>query len=272
MRRHASTVVRQAMFIRVAGAQVALGKRDYLSAIEDARKLVKTAAEHGARIVCLPEHWLLEYREHGSRATEQLCTAARESGIFVISGANYMPDATPTYTGLRIRSVLISPDGRRLGQQDKVHLYGNEKTVAEPGEQYNVFQTTLGRIGILICYDNMFPEAARTLALKGADLLFVPSKIGRDALDPWIMYLRTRALENRIPIVAPNVFRPPRYVGGSAIVDVEPQGEGKVVVPRIVSFAKSGEQVLVADVDVDRARELRKERFLDRRPTAYFGH
>ena len=260
------------MQLRVSAAQVALGQRDYGVALEKAEKLVKTAGEQGARIVCFPEHWLLEYREHGQRAIDQLCDAAREARTFVITGANYMPDAAPKSTELRVRSVLIGPDGHLIGQQDKVHLFQSEKKVAKPGEHYNVFQTTLGKIGILICYDAMFPEAARTLALKGADLLFVPSRIGGAALDPWILYLRTRSLENRVPIIAPNVFRPPRYVGGSLIVDLDRQRDTNVVLPKVVASAKSGERLILADVNVELARGLRKERFLDRRPTAYFGH
>jgi len=258
--------------LRVSAAQLALGQGDYGRAVENAEKLVKKAGEQGARIVCFPEHWLLEYLEHGQRAIDRLCDAAREAGTFVITGANYMPNAAPESTELRIRSVLIGPDGHRIGQQDKVHLYGSEKMVAKPGEHYNVFQTALGKIGILICYDAMFPEAARTLALKGADLLFVPSRIAGAGLDPWILYLRTRSLENRIPIIAPNVFRPPRYIGGSVVVDLDQQRGTNVVLPKVVASAKSGEQLILADVNVELARELRKDRFLDRRPTAYFWH
>jgi predicted amidohydrolase len=258
--------------IRVAAVQFALARQSYREAIEGAQMLVKAAAEQGAKIVCFPEHWLLQYREQGHFAVEQLCNAALNSKIFVITGANYTPNATPTSPELRIRSIVIGPDGKRLGQQDKVHLYQSEKKVATPGSQYNVFQSVFGRFGILICNDGMFPEAARTLALKGADLIFVPSRIGHAALDPWVLYLRTRALENRMPIIAPNVFRPPRYIGGTVIVDLIPQGESKVVLPKIVASAGSGEKIIVADVDVERARELRRERLLDRQPTAYFGH
>jgi len=258
--------------IRVAAVQFALGKKSYQAAIEAAQTLVKSAAEQGAEIVCFPEHWLLEYQEQGHKAIDQLCSAAREAKIFVITGANYTPNATPTSPELRVRSMVIGPDSKRLGQQDKVHLYQSEKKVASPGTQFNVFQSAFGRFGILICYDGMFPEAARTLALKGADLIFVPSRIGYAALDPWILYLRTRALENRIPIIAPNVFWPPRYVGGTVIVDLIQQGNSRAVLPRIVASAGSGEKIVVANVDVERARGLRRERFLDRHPTAYFGH
>jgi len=257
---------------RVAAIQFGLGKQNYSQAVESAERLVKTAANQGAKIVCFPEHWLLEYREHGHLATERLSKAARDSSIFVITGANYMPNVIPTSPELRVRSLVIDSQGTVLGQQDKVHLYKNEKKVATPGSQYEVIQTPFGRIGILICYDCMFPEAARTLALKGADLIFAPSRIGYAALDPWILYLRARALENRVPIVAPNVFRPPRYAGGSVIVDLTEESDSKVVVGKLQASAGSGEKVIVADVDVERARELRRERFLDRQPTAYFGH
>jgi predicted amidohydrolase len=256
----------------VAAVQFQLGKQSYREAIESAQRLVKAAAERRAEIVCFPEHWLLEYREQGHLAIEQLCKVANDARISVVTGANYTPKLTPASPELRVRSLVIGPDGRRLGQQDKVHLYQSEKKVATPGSLYDVFQLALGRIGIMICYDAMFPEAARTLALKGADLIFVPSRIGYAALNPWILYLRTRAMENRIPIIAPNVFRPPRYVGGTVIVDVISQAEGRAVTPKIVAFAGSGEGVAVADVDIERARELRRERFLDRHPIAYFGH
>jgi len=258
--------------VRVAAVQFALGKQNYDEAIESAQIFVKAAAEQGAKLVCFPEHWLLQYREQRYSAIDQLCNAARDARIFIVTGANYTPNAIPASPELRIRTLLIDPDGKRLGHQDKVHLYQSEKKVATPGNEYHVFQSVFGRIGILACYDCMFPEAARTLALKGADLIFVPSRIGHTALDPWILYLRTRAMENRIPIIAANVFRPPRYIGGTVIVDLIPQRDGKAVLPKIVASAGSGEKLVVADVDVERARELRRERFLDRRPTAYFGH
>ena len=258
------------MSVRVAAVQFGIGKHDYREANETAEALVRAAALQGARVVCFPEHWLLEYREHGHLTIEQLSKAARDSKIIVITGANYMPNATPASPELRVRCLVIDEEGKQLGQQDKVHLYQSEKKVAAPGGQYDVFQSAYGKIGILVCYDCMFPETARTLALKGADMLFVPSRITCAALDPWMLYLRTRAMENRIPIIAPNVFRPPQYVGGTVIVDLMPSG--KVVVPKIVGSAGSGEKVLVADVHVERAKELRRERLLDRQPTAYFGN
>ena len=92
--------LRPEMPIRVSAAQLELGWGDYRMAVENAAKLVRKASEQGAGIVCFPEHWLLEYREHGQRALEQLCDAARETKTFVITGANYMPDEAPKSTEL----------------------------------------------------------------------------------------------------------------------------------------------------------------------------
>jgi predicted amidohydrolase len=165
--------------------------------------------------------------------------------------------------------MVIGPDGQIAGHQDKVHLFRDERKLATPAGGYSAFETAVGKIGITICYDNVFPEACRTLVLKGADLVFVPSRIALEGLDPWILYLRTRALENRIPVVAPNIFDSPRYVGGSVIIDLEVNPASRVVVPKIVASAGSGEKVIIADVDIEKARELRKERLSERRTSAY---
>jgi len=257
------------MLIRVAAAQVALGRGSYNKALEGAKRLIEQAAKMSCQIVCLPEHWLLEYREEGYDAFHELAKTARDQHIFVITGANYVRVNPTNPSELRIRCTLIGPDGSFVGHQDKIHLFRGEKDVAFPGEVFEVLTTPLGKIGITICYDNVFPEAARSLALKGADLLFVPSRIVSEGTDPWILYLRTRALENRIPVVAPNVFHPPHYVGGSVIIDLNSLNRGGVVTPKVVASAGAGEALITADVDVDRARELRKERLADRRSGAY---
>ena len=256
------------MPVRVAAAQLALGRGSYSKSVEHALSLIEQAAELDAQIVCLPEHWLLEYPEQGDGGIQKIVGISKSKHVFVVTGANY----TPIENGeRRIRSYLIGPEGQVMGHQDKIHLFRGEKNAAKPGDSYEIFETALGKIGILVCYDNVFPEAARTLVLKGADVLFVPSRIISEGVDPWILYLRTRTLENRVPVVAPNIFDPPRYLGGSVIVDLVVNNSVNVVFPRIAASARSGECVIYADIDIDRARELRKERLSDRRPSAYTG-
>jgi predicted amidohydrolase len=253
------------MHCRVAAVQISLGKDSLQRAIEDAKNLIQKAAKSGAQIVCLPEHWLLEYWKDANGAVDKIAEAARTEHVFLITGANY----TRSGSNVHIRSLLIDPNGNIVGSQDKIHLFRDEGTVAAPGESYETFQTPFGKVGITVCYDNVFPEAARTLALRGADLLFVPSRIISEGLDPWLLYLRTRALENRIPIIAPNVFDPPRYLGGSVIIDLKQSDGNPVVLPRVVASAGSGETVIVADVDIENARILRSKRLSERMPSTY---
>jgi predicted amidohydrolase len=253
------------MQCRVAAAQISLGKGSYEKAIESAGNLIHQSSKSNAQIVCLPEHWLLEFWKKANDVVDRIAEAARTEHIFVVTGANYISSHAST----RIRSALIDSTGRVVGWQDKVHLFRDERTVAVPGEKYEILQTPFGNVGITICYDNVFPEAARTLALHGADMLFVPSRIISEGFDPWLLYLRTRALENRIPVIAPNVFDPPRYLGGSVIIDLKKSKSSPVVLPRIVASAGREETVIVADINLDRARGLRSQRLSERIASAY---
>ena len=254
------------MHLSVAAAQLALGKGSYDRTISDACLAVSTAAQNGAEIVCLPEHWLLEYRDRIGEAIEELSRAARENKIFIVTGANYITlDTGQT----RVRSQLIDSKGTVRGIQDKVHLFLGEKKSATSGDTFQLFETEFARIGITICYDNTFPEASRTLALKNADLLFVPSRIVAQGMEPWLLYLKTRAIENRLPIIAPNITYPPTYIGGSIIIDLEVDPSTNIVSPKIIASAKDEEKVVLADVDVEQARELRKEKLAERLPSAY---
>ena len=254
------------MHLSVAAAQLALGKSSYDRAISDACLAVSTAAQNEAEIVCLPEHWLLEYRDRIGEAIEELSRAARENKIFIVTGANYITlDTGQT----RVRSQLIDSTGTVRGIQDKVHLFLGEKQSATSGDAFQLFEIEFARIGITICYDNTFPESSRTLALKNVDLLFVPSRIVAQGMEPWLLYLKTRALENRLPIIAPNVTYPPTYIGGSVVIDLEVDPSTNIVSPKIIASAKDEEKVVLADVDVEQARELRKEKLAERLPSAY---
>jgi predicted amidohydrolase len=191
---------------------------------------------------------------------------AKDERVFLITGANYLQ----TDGGVRIRSTLFDPEGRTVGWQDKVHLFHEERNLAVAGREYGLLETALGKVGITVCYDNVFPEAARSLALRGADMLFVPSRITSEGLDPWLLYLKTRALENRIPIIAPNIFASPKYPGGSVIIDLKQTTHASpVILPEIIASAGAGEKVIVAEINIDQARHLRLKRLAERMPEAY---
>jgi predicted amidohydrolase len=252
---------------RVAAGQLSLRKGSYEKAIEDAQELIRKAAKAGAQIICLPEHWLLEYWKRATDTPERLAETAKAEHIFVITGANYTHDQT----SIRIRSTSIDSNGRVIGWQDKVHLFRDENKIALPGESYKLFATPFAKFGITICYDNVFPEAARTIALEGADLLFVPSRIITEGLNPWLLYLKTRALENRIPVIAPNVSDLPRYVGGTVIIDLEENKNSPVVLPKIIASSGTGEEVIIANINLEVTRKLRMNRLSERKPESYSG-
>jgi predicted amidohydrolase len=165
-------------------------------------------------------------------------------------------------------AVLLSPAGERLAVYRKVHLYdslgGTESRVIVPGtEQPPVVSTPLGRIGLQICYDIRFPEWSRILALKGAEIIVMPTSWVSGPLkeEHWVTLVRARAIENTCWILAADQIRSDR-VGRSLIVD-----------PMGVVVADGGEDpgLIVAEIDTDRVGRVREKllTLAHRRPDLY---
>jgi predicted amidohydrolase len=125
------------------------------------------------------------------------------------------------------------------------------------------------KIGVLVCYDVDFPEASRILTLRGADLLMCPSRIVRQGVEPWHQYVTIRSLENRIAVVAPNVYSPPLFTGHSLIVSLKEDPKMSISHPRMQVLKNQREGIIVEDIDLALHARLRKERFADRRPETY---
>lgn len=101
-------------------------------------------------------------------------------------------------------TCLISNKGNIVGNYRKVHLYGTEKDVFTSGEDFQVFETAIGRIGIMICDDLDFPESARILNLQDADIILSPTN-NMEPYQPYQdTYLKSRSMENELPIVLCN--------------------------------------------------------------------
>ncbi len=251
--------------VRVAAVQVRPA-RSVKETIFQGVRLAKTAADKEADIVCLPEHWLPEYViPTPMDPIPGFQALAEEYGIPFVVGAFF-----EKVSGIiRLSSPVVGPDGGVLGRQFKVHLFGREKMIAKPGSAYEVFRVNGYRIGVLVCYDVDFPEASRILTLKGADLLMCPSRIISRGTGPWQQYLTVRSLENRIPIVAPNVFAPPIFKGHSSIVSLGQDPRTKIALPRTKTILKKGPGVVMENLDLELHSRLRKARFADRRPETY---
>lgn len=93
--------------------------------------------------------------------------------------------------------VMIDRDGTPAGFQAKTHFFGGEEKMFAPGTSLRAFDTSFGRMGILVCYDGEFPETARSLALDGAKLICMCAANMSPYEDYHFLYMRTRAMENR---------------------------------------------------------------------------
>jgi len=236
--------------------------RTILNGVDLARK----AAEKGADIICLPEHWLPEKTIPTPLSPlRSLESLAVEYGVAIVGGAFYEKVNGKT----RLSSPVIANDGRLLGRQFKVHLFRSERKYAKPGSEYNIFQLNGYKIGVLVCYDVDFPEPSRIYALKGAELILCPSRIVKPGVEPWHQYVTVRCLENRIPIVAPNVFSPPWFTGHSMISSLQEDRRTKISHPRVSTISRESEGIAIQKIDLDFHNRLRKERFADRRPSTY---
>jgi deaminated glutathione amidase len=248
--------------------------------LEAAERLVRAAAADGAELVALPEKWNLlgpgEELLAGAEPLDGPSLAAargwaRELGVHLLAGS------VSERTGERAfnTSVLIGPDGEDLAVYRKIHLFDvdaggvayRESEHEQPGAE--LVSAPVGDlvVGLTICYDLRFPELYRILALRGAELLAVPSAFtSATGRDHWEVLLRARAIEDQAFVLAPNQVgtAPPQYDswGHSAIVD--PWG-------RLLAVGGDGEGFVAADLD---RAEL--ERVLEslpalahRRPGAY---
>ena len=111
----------------------------------------------------------------------------------------------------------------------------------------------------MICYDTVFPGVADTLTKKGAQILFSPSRIVKEGIEPWKMYVQVRSLENRIPIIAPNVSDI-KFGGNSLIIELVKKE--KIVKTKLTEL--NGESSESTCIEFSNYKEIRKHRLEDR--------
>jgi N-carbamoylputrescine amidase len=253
---------------------------------------IARAAQRGAQVVCLQELFRTTYfcqSEEPSHfdlaepvpgpTTEALSRAAARDGIVVI-GSVFERRAEGIFHNT---AVILGADGALLGMYRKMHIPDDplyyEKFYFTPGDLgFRSFTTRHGRVGVLVCWDQWFPEAARLAALSGAEILFYPTAIGwhpaeKDTLGPgqhdaWETIQRAHAIANGVFVAAVNrVGREGEleFWGGSFVSD--PFG---LVLARA---DHQDEELLIVECDLSRIAETRRNwPFLrDRRIDAYAG-
>jgi predicted amidohydrolase len=157
-----------------------------------------------------------------------LSAKARQYGMYVLAGI--VEQRGKYYFNT---AVIFDRSGQLIGRYDKAHLTFDElKKGISLGDSYPVFDLDFGRIGIHICYDEWFPEVARLIALKGAEILFLPVAGGKPIT--W----RTRALDNGIYFVSAGIHPPSMIIDSSGAIIAETHGEGIACADLNLDFRK----------------------------------
>lgn len=277
--------------MRVAAVQFAVGQ--HVSAnLASCLRMIDQAAAQGADLVVLPEFcnhlsWY-DDRDHARRMACRLgdefltavaARAARHGRYVKINVTLARDDGRTTGTNL-----LFDPSGALVGQSDKQTLMGSENDHLHRGSENGpVVPTTFGTVGMYACMEGVAPEVARGLALRGAEVLL--NSLNSFATDEASLHIPVRAAENRVWVVAANKVGPllpaDKLDVISAGLKVPPEwlhgaGESQIVAPDGTVVAKgprTGEAVVIADIDPAVARDKRRpdgtDRFTARRGPVY---
>ena len=259
--------------------------------IGTAERLIREAARLGAEVVVIPELFETPYfcatqnaafyelarPIEGNATIEHFRGLAAELGL-VIPISFYERSGLALYNAV----VLIDADGSVAGHYRKSHIPQSpgyeEKYYFSPGDTgFKAIRTAYGRAGLAICWDQWFPEAARCLALQGAEFLLYPTAIGSepkyadlDSMEHWRVVMQGHAGANMMPVVTAN------RVGVEAADGVEMTFYGSSFIADhtgrvLASAGRANEQLILATCDLEECRRFREMWgcFRDRRPDLY---
>lgn len=295
MSRHPEHFHSQARPVSVAAVQMACDW-DCEGNIARAEKLVREAAARGAQIILLPElfetpyfcieqdvrHLALACPVTESRAVRHFIGIARELGV--VLPVSFFERAGQAYFN---SIAILDADGSNLGIYRKSHIPNGpgyqEKSYFSPGDTgFRVWNTRFARIGVGICWDQWFPETARVLALKGAELLFFPTAIGSEpppalpvnSREHWQRTQQGHAAANLTPLIASNRYGLERslqdpqglfisFYGSSFIADATGA--------KVAEAPEQGDAVLTHTFDLTAVAQQRDNWFVfrDRRADLY---
>src|SRR5213595_2533880 len=258
---------------------------------------IREAAKGGAQIVCLPELFRSQYfcqtedhknfalaEEVPGRSTSVLGDVARELGVVIVASLFEKRSAGVYHN----TAVIIDANGKLLGKYRKMHIPDDplyhEKFYFTPGDLgFQAWKTAQGKIGVCICWDQWYPEAARLTALRGAEIIFYPTAIGWHPKEKkefgeaqhssWETIQRSHAIANGCYVAAANRVGHEAPAGGDGI---EFWGQSFIGGPDGEIIAKGSidrEEIVIGEIDWARVNEHRTHwPFLrDRRVDAYSG-
>lgn len=278
------------MDVTVAATQMACSW-DKDDNVDRAEKLVHQAADRGAQIILLQElfetpyfcidkksrHFDLAQTLQEQKTIQRMQVIAKDRGV-VIPVSFFEKSGLAFYNAV----AIIDADGSVVGHYRKSHipdfpLY-DEKFYFSPGDTgFRVSDTRFGRVGVAICWDQWFPEAARAMALMGAEILFYPTAIGSeldkpefDSKEHWQMVMRGHAASNILPVVASN------RIGEEKSGELSLQFYGSSFISseigeKVCEADRESEAVITHTFDLAQIADYRREWgvYRDRRPDLY---
>ena len=250
------------MIFRVAVLQMRSVSREYESNIKTIIKFMAEAKQEGADILLLPECFITGYDltiDNDSAMTEgdlsPLCEQAGKLGIGLVATTLSKGERHPQNA-----AFVIGKDGKILMKYAKVHTcdFADEK-VLEPGTEFKVCDFDGVKIGIMICYDREYPESARILMLKGAEMILVPNDCG--SMHPRLQALSTRAYENMCGVAMANPNG--ENAGNScAYSPICWDGNGECVDNTLFLANANAEGLFYAEFDMDKIRAYREREMM----------
>ena len=253
---------------RVAAIQMVSGP-EVAANLAAAERLIAAAAAAGAQLAALPENFYLIGRDERDKVAVReaegkgpiqqfLSEVAQKNKIWIVGGT--APISCEDESRIRSACLVFDDSGRRVGRYDKMHLFRfesaaeryDESRTLQAGPRALALASPFGRLALSICYDVRFPELYR--GLGEFDVMFVPSAFTvPTGAAHWETLLRARAIENKAYVVAPaqgGTHASGRRTWGHSMI-VDPWGE-------IVAQRAEGEGVVLAEIDPERIREVRR--------------
>lgn len=194
--------------LTIAAVQFNIRLGDINANWQAAEQGLRAVAAQGAKLAVLPEMWSsgYDYRHLAELATQtpmilqRLLALSVELGLTIV-GSLAEPDGDKV-----CNTAWVIDQGKIVGKYRKIHLFSTmqEDRFLHAGDQSLVVDTSVGRLGIAICYDLRFPELFRRMALDGAEIICLPAEWPKPRQEHWRTLLRARAIENQLFVVAAN--------------------------------------------------------------------
>ncbi|MDW7644716.1 MAG: carbon-nitrogen family hydrolase [Desulfuromonadales bacterium] len=194
--------------ITAGAAQFNIALGDIDTNLSQALASLKKLASQGVQLAVLPEMWSTGYdykrlgqlAERTPEVVQALCRQSAESGM-VLVGSLAEKEGKALYN-----TAYVIDQGKVAGTYRKLHLFSTmgEDRFLSAGDHSLVVSTSVGRLGVAICYDLRFPELFRKMALEGAEIICLPAEWPKPRQEHWRTLLRARAIENQLFVVAAN--------------------------------------------------------------------